>query len=179
MGRPGYACRDKWRMMRDNPKTGEWGEDEVARLKVVQPFFLCIVYLLHFLSLKTRAENTCATPEFSTKYHMSLTEYSVKFLFSILLSQELVQEYFDEQQAGPGRGGARLSFLCFFLSSCLFSLVLSFSCRHLSSWHELIFTSFNLLQPGREKNICHCSTTSTGSPSHRSWALAMKTWWGC
>mmetsp|Transcript_19020 Transcript_19020/g.30758 ORF Transcript_19020/g.30758 Transcript_19020/m.30758 type:complete len:211 (+) Transcript_19020:901-1533(+) len=50
MGRAGYACRDKWRMMRNNPTSGEWSDHEVTRLK------------------------------------------------------ELVQEYFEAQQAGPGRG---------------------------------------------------------------------------
>mmetsp|Transcript_19018 Transcript_19018/g.30752 ORF Transcript_19018/g.30752 Transcript_19018/m.30752 type:complete len:160 (+) Transcript_19018:901-1380(+) len=55
MGRAGYACRDKWRMMRNNPTSGEWSDHEVTRLK------------------------------------------------------ELVQEYFEAQQAGPGRGGAQAS----------------------------------------------------------------------
>jgi hypothetical protein len=50
MGRAGYACRDKWRMMKNSPKTGEWSDDEVAKLK------------------------------------------------------ELVDAYFNSQQAGPGRG---------------------------------------------------------------------------
>ena len=121
---------------------------------------------------------------------MSLTEYSMKHLLSILFSQELVQEYFDEQQAGPGRGGAWLPFHPSFsrlrsLRTIVvlvphFFIVNPSSCCHSSSKsrHGLIFTSIHLLQPGREKNICHCSTTSTGSPSRRSWALAMKTWWG-
>lgn len=34
MGRPGYACRDKWRMMRNNPNKGDWSEHEVTLLKV-------------------------------------------------------------------------------------------------------------------------------------------------
>lgn len=44
MGRPGYACRDKWRMMKNNPKTGEWSEDEVKRLKVCV-LLKCVLFL--------------------------------------------------------------------------------------------------------------------------------------
>ena len=40
LGRPGHACRDKWRMMRNNPKSGDWSPDEVARLReLVNEYF--------------------------------------------------------------------------------------------------------------------------------------------
>jgi len=40
LGRPGHACRDKWRMMRNNPKSGDWSPAEVARLReLVNEYF--------------------------------------------------------------------------------------------------------------------------------------------
>eukprot|EP00227_Mantoniella_beaufortii_P006952 CAMPEP_0197610412 /NCGR_PEP_ID=MMETSP1326-20131121/53269_1 /TAXON_ID=1155430 /ORGANISM="Genus nov. species nov., Strain RCC2288" /LENGTH=416 /DNA_ID=CAMNT_0043178927 /DNA_START=178 /DNA_END=1425 /DNA_ORIENTATION=- len=40
MGRAGYACRDKWRMMKNNPNKGEWSEEEVVKLKgLVEEYF--------------------------------------------------------------------------------------------------------------------------------------------
>ena len=40
IGRAGGACRDKWRMMRNNPKSGDWSPDEVARLReLVNEYF--------------------------------------------------------------------------------------------------------------------------------------------
>ena len=86
MGRPGYACRDKWRMMKNNPKTGEWSEDEVKRLRV-RPHSVGV------FGIYCRVRET----------YNPLIRYII--LFSLLL-QELVEEYFDAQQAGPGRGGA-------------------------------------------------------------------------
>ena len=40
LGRPGHACRDKWRMMRNNPKSGDWSPAEVAHLReLVNEYF--------------------------------------------------------------------------------------------------------------------------------------------
>ena len=40
LGRLGHACRDKWRMMRNNPKSGDWSPAEVARLReLVNEYF--------------------------------------------------------------------------------------------------------------------------------------------
>ena len=39
LGRPGHACRDKWRMMRNNPKSGDWSPAEVAPRELVTEYF--------------------------------------------------------------------------------------------------------------------------------------------
>ena len=46
MGRAGYACRDKWRMMKNSPKGGDWTSEEIAKLRELvdeyfQQRFLC------------------------------------------------------------------------------------------------------------------------------------------
>ena len=40
MGRAGYACRDKWRMMKNSPKGGDWSSEEIAKLReLVDEYF--------------------------------------------------------------------------------------------------------------------------------------------
>ena len=112
---------------------------------------------------------------------ISLTVYSIQ-LFPLHSSFAEFGSGIFRRAAGWARSWRCASFLPFILFPPFFfscsGARSSISCYHSSSRRGLILTSMHLLQPGRGKNICRCSTTSTGSPSRRSWALATKTWSG-